>query len=630
MLYFSQIITYTPHSALSGAIFFCLHTHTNHDTFTESDLMWQTEQSKRYKILAATVTAVIGFLLIRLAWMQVLQGPQYKKIADDNRIRQVTALAPRGTIYDRNGTVLVANRPSFAISVIPFSYTYDAAETILLAAVTGVDAGEIEKLLAPGRELPYSPVRIKRDADQAMIARIQERKSSLPGVMIEAIPVRQYVYNEQAAHLLGYVGIVNETEYAKLKSKGYHPSDLIGKDGLEWIWEEELRGVDGGLQVEVNAQGEEVGIIGDKTTLPGKSLVLTLDGKIQQAAEAAVAELMTVSKQLGEPAAGGAAIALDIRTGGVLAMVSQPAYNPNGFASGISSKDWNALLANKHNPLTNRVIQNTYPPGSVFKIVTAAAALENNLTTAAEVFDDRGVYVLNGWKFYGWETKGLGKLTVADGLTWSSDPLFYELGRRLGADALASYALTFGFGKTSGIGLVGEEVGVVPTEEWKTAMYGEPWYPGETLIAAIGQGYYTATLMQQALLLAAVANSGTVFKPLLVDRVVSPDGALVTQFRSEVLRTITLRSDVWDTIRQGLVGVTSRGTGAAVFQGLPVAVAGKTGSAETGRGTTHSWFACYAPAEQPEIVVAVLIEEGGEGSVAAAPVVRKILEAYFK
>lgn len=592
--------------------------------------MWQTEQSKRYKILAATVTAVIGFLLIRLVWMQVLQGPQYKKIADDNRIRQVTALAPRGTIYDRNGTVLVANRPSFAISVIPFSYSYESGETALLAAVTGVAAEEIEKLLTAGKELPYSPVRIKRDIDQSTIARIQERKSSLPGVMIEAIPVRQYVYNEQAAHVLGYVGMVNEAEYEKLKSKGYRPSDLVGKDGLERIWEEQLRGVDGGLQVEVNAQGEEVGIIGDKTTVPGKSLVLTLDAKLQQAAAAAVAERMIVSRKQGQPAVGGAAIALDVRTGGVLALVSHPAYNPNVFAGGISSKDWNALLENKHNPLTNRVIQNAYPPGSVFKIVTATAALESNLTTATEVFEDRGVYVLNGWKFYGWETKGLGKLTVADGLTWSSDPLFYELGRRLGADLLASYALTFGFGKTSGIGLAGEEAGVVPTEEWKTAMYGDPWYPGETLIAAIGQGYYTATLMQQALLLAAVANGGAVFKPLLVDRVVSPDGVLVTQYSPEVIRTIYLRPDVWDTIRQGIVGVTSRGTAAAIFQGLSVTVAGKTGSAETGRGTTHSWFACYAPAEQPEIVVAVLIEEGGEGSVAAAPVVRKILEAYFK
>lgn len=265
----------------------------------------------------------------------------------------------------------------------------------------------------------------------------------------------------------------------------------------------------------------------------------------------------------------------------------------------------------------------------MFKIVTASAALDTGQTNASEVFWDKGVYVYQGWSFYGWDTKGLGKLTLVDALAWSSDPVFYELGRRVGVDRLAGYARTFGFGELSGIALSGEVAGIVPTVAWKQATYGEEWYAGETLIAAIGQGYYLATPLQQALLLMAVANRGPVYRPRLVDQVVSPEGKVEKAYAPELLRTVYLAPQYWDVLQQGLRQVTAAGTGAGVFKDFKPAVAGKSGSAETGRGTTHSWFACYAPAEQPRIVVAVLIDEGGEGSAAAAPVVRNILERYF-
>lgn len=591
--------------------------------------MWQIEQEKRFRTLAVIVVAVIMVLLLRLAWMQILQGTQYKKIADENRIRQVSAQAPRGTIYDRNGAVVVASRPSFAISIIPIEYTNPGYVTPLLSSITDVPVAEIEHMLAAGKDFPYLPIRIKRDADQAMLTKIEERRSYLPGVLVEAVPVRHYVYNQLAAHVLGYIGRISEEEYQKWKDKGYNPNDLIGKDGMERIYEDYLRGIDGGIQIEVNAMGEQVGIAGDKTAIPGKSLVLTLDANLQKTAEEALAAQVETSRNIGQPAKGGAVVVLDVKTGGVLTLASNPAFDPNVFAGGISTKEWSSLINNPNNPLNNRAIQNAYPPGSVFKIVTAAAALESNLTTAQEIFDDRGVYTLFGWQFWGWDKKGLGKLNIADGLAWSSDPVFYELGRRLGADNLASYALTFGYGQKSGIRLLGEGGGIVPTEEWKEKNYGEQWYPGETLIAAIGQGYYLATPMQQALALMAVANGGVIYKPILVDKIMTPEGALAEKTEPEVLRTVYLRPDVWDTIREGLVGVTTKATASVVFQGLPVKVAGKTGSSETGRGTTHSWFACYAPADNPAIAVAVLVEEGGDGSVAAAPVVRKVLEAYF-
>ncbi len=590
--------------------------------------MWD-EKSRRIGILALIAAGIIGVLVLRLVWMQLFQGGQYKKIAEQNRTRQITDQAPRGTIYDRNGAVIVSNRPSFALSIIPGEYTNPEGTTPLLSTITGVPADEIERLLKGSEDFLYTPVRVKRDIDAAMIAQVEERQDYLPGVIIEAIPVRQYMYKELAAHVLGFVGRISEEEYARRKSQGVRATDLVGKDGLEREWEETLRGIDGGLRLEVNAGGEEVRSLGDRAAIAGKGLVLTIDANLQKAAEEALAVQITASRNLGAPATGGAIVALDVKTGGVLAMASNPAFDPNVFAGGISSREWNKLVANPNTPLSNRAIQNIYPPASVFKIVTAAAALEMELATPGEIFDDRGVYVLNGWSFYGWNTKGLGKLTVSGALAWSSDPVFYELGRRLGADNLASYALTFGYGQKSGIKLAGEEKGIVPTTEWKQATYGEGWYPGETLIAAIGQGYYLVTPLQQALLAMAAANSGIVYKPMLVDKVLTPEGNLADKLQPEILRTIYLRPEVWDTIRQGMIAVIASGTGAATFKGFPQTVAGKSGSAETGRNTTHSWFVCYAPVETPEIAVAVFVEDGGEGSMAAAPVARRVLEAYF-
>ena len=241
----------------------------------------------------------------------------------------------------------------------------------------------------------------------------------------------------------------------------------------------------------------------------------------------------------------------------------------------------------------------------MFKVVTAAAALDTGLTTPVEIFNDKGVYSLHGWNFFGWNTKGLGRLSLSDALAWSSDPVFYELGNRLGIDRLASYALTFGYGSPTGIGLP-EEQGLVPTEAWKKTTYSEQWYAGETLIAAIGQGYYLTTPLQQALMMQAVANGGIVYRPMLVEKLLSPEGDVIETIAPEILRTIYLAPETWDTIRQGLLAVTSRGTASVVFKGFPHSVAGKTGSAETGRKATHAWFACYAPADSPEVVVVLL------------------------
>lgn len=591
--------------------------------------MWLSEKTRRLNTVWLILIAVFTVLILRMAWLQLFHGAQYKQFADENRIRNILYQAPRGSIFDRNGVLLVTNRPSFAISIIPAEFVYSDKIINSLAQILEMTASEIDSRFRVGKNLPYTPIRLKQDVNDTVVAKIEERKNDLPGVIVEAVPVRNYIYKELASQVFGYVGSISEEEYIKLKEQDYLPNDIIGKDGIEKVWERVLKGVNGGRLIETNAIGEEIRFLGIKNPVPGNSLVLTIDVNLQKLSEDALHDQIAASIKSGQPAKGGAAIVIEIKTGSILAMANIPGFDPNLFAGGIKSSEWNKLINDVRRPLTNRAIQNSYPPGSVFKIVSACAALEDGLTNANEVFDDRGVYYLNGWAFYGWETKGLGKLTVIDALGWSSDPVFYELGRRLGPNRLASYALTFGFGKQTGIKLPGEDGGNVPTPEWKLAVYNDQWYPGETLISAIGQGYYLATPLQQAMLLMATANGGNLYRPRLVDRVISPDGQVIQEYPPEIYAAVYLRPEVWQTVQKGLEAVVTRGTAKASFQGAKYTLAGKTGSAETGRNTTHSWFACYAPIDDPKIAVVAFVEEGGEGSAAAAPVVRKILDGYF-
>ena len=593
--------------------------------------MWNREFVRRQHIFIGVIIIVFLLLITRLLYLQVIQGKQYKLVAEENRLRTVPAIAPRGTIYDRNGAVMVANKPSFAVSIIPNELTSPDRVLPLLSKLLNIPENQIRKMLNEGIDEPFTPVRIKRNIDQVTLTGIEERRQDLPGVFIEAIPVREYIYKNLAGQVFGYIGAVSAEEYAEYREYGYRPSDLVGKAGLEMVWERTLRGKDGGRQIEVNALGEPIRLVGDKTAYPGNSLVLTIDVNLQKAAQDALNNYMMWALKNGHPAtSGGAVIVMDPRSGAIRAMVSEPSYDPNVFAGGITEKDWQALINNPHTPLSNRTIENAYPPASVFKVITSAAALELGHTTPAEVLNDTGVYELNGWKFYGWNPKGLGPLDLTGALAWSSDPYFYEMGHRLGIDPLADYAVAFGLGKPTGINLPGEAKGLVPTAAWKETTYDEVWYPGETLIAAIGQGYYLVTPLQQINMICAVANGGLLFRPLLVDKVISPEGRVLQDLKPEALYTVGLKLETWGAIRKGLRAVVETGTAATAFAGFPIAVAGKTGTAETGAASTHAWFAGYAPFDNPEVAVMVFIENGGEGGGVAAPLARKILEAYFR
>ena len=428
-------------------------------------------------------------LLARLLWLQVLHGPEYKRFSEENAVRKTILSAPRGAVYDQNCIVLVGNRPSFAVEILPGNYT-NPAVTPLFAQILEVRTDEINKMRTAAQESTYTPVILKRDVGQTILAKIEEQKNYLSGVVLEVVPVRQYVYRAMAAQIFGYLGNISAIEYRQRKNQGYHISDFIGKAGLELVYENYLKGTDGSYEVEVNAAGEEVKLLGTRPAKPGKAITLTIDANLQKAAETVLSETITASRYRGDPAKGAAAVVLEVKTGAVLAMVSQPAYDPNIFAAGISEAAWQKIVNDPLSPMTNRVIENTFPLGSVFKIITGAADLDTKATTPSEIFYDTGKYILNGWTFYGWAPKGLGRLNLSDALTWSSDPVFYELGRRIGINKLADYAATFGFGQKTGINLLGEAAGNVPTTEWKEQTYKEEWYPGETLIAAIGQGYW--------------------------------------------------------------------------------------------------------------------------------------------
>mgnify|MGYP001189028199 CR=1 FL=1 len=568
-------------------------------------------------------------LISRLGYLQVVQGQHYGKLADGNRIRLIPILAPRGTFYDRFGVPMVSNRPGFSVAIVPLSGPVDNAVMDKLAGILNIDPKEIRDKVGK-KQGSFEPIIIKNDLDPAMITKIEERRGELPGVVIQVQAIRNYPSKELAAHTFGYVGEINEEQLAKRKSQGYKSGDFIGKDGLEWVYDSLIRGADGGQQVEVDVAGRPVQVIGKKDPIPGDNLVLTIDSRIQQAAEKALDEQLKYiqEKTIHKDAKAAAVVAINPKTGEILAMASRPNFDPNWFAGGgISQKDWKNISENKFNPLNNRVISGEYAPGSVYKIVTGAAALElNKITPLEEVFCGGRHRIYDAWC---WETKGHGNESFVSALADSCDVYFYELGLRLGIDNIEEYSRLFGLGKKTGINLPGESAGLVPSRTWKLKNLEEEWYEIENLFVAIGQGFHMYTPLQMVNVISAVANGGTLHKPWLVSQVVGQNGEVKQQFGPEEIGRVPLKKSTINLLREGLRKVATDGTAGGVFEGFPVAVAGKTGTAENPPYDDFALFAGYAPFDDPTIAVVVVVEQGGHGGSAAAPIARKVMEAAF-
>ena len=584
---------------------------------------------QRLDILTVLLVLIFVALVSRLTYLQVVKGPEYQRLAEGNRTRQVNVVAPRGDFFDRNGVVLVASRPGFVVSIVPGNKPVPSAVITLTAAILGMDAKEIVDRLARSKSA-FEPVRLKIDVGQHIVAAIEERRAELPGVVVEILPVRSYVHNQMGVHVFGYVSEISETELASMGDQGYRAGDLIGQSGLERKYDSFIKGIDGGSQIEVDVAGRMVQVLAKKEPIPGNNLVLTIDYRLQKVAEEALDEQLRYLQQQGgrRNAKAGAVVVLNPQNGEVLAMASRPAFDPNQFIGGISTQNWKAINENPFHPMDNRAIAGEYPPGSTFKIVTGTAALELKKVTANELIFDSGQH----WLVPKVNAAGeaLGWINFHQALSMSDNVYFYELGNRLGIDALERYARMFGLGSYTGIDLPGESDGLVANRKYKELNYKEDWYLAETFDAAIGQGFQLATPLQMAVLMSEIANGGRRWRPHIVGKVLSSKGELVKAMPVEEVGRIDISPETLKLVRDGLRGVSEAGgTGAGVFANFPVPVAGKTGTAENPHGDDHGWFVAYGPFDDPRLTVAVIIEQGGYGSSSAGPIARKILETAF-
>jgi penicillin-binding protein 2 len=587
------------------------------------------KHSYQTNVFIFVAVVVFGSLISRLAYLQIAHGEDYLKQADNNRTNLMPIMAPRGLFYDRNGEVLVSNRPGFTVSLIPLAGPISDDVINRLANILNMKPDEIKNKISQQAN-PLTPVRIKSDVDGDTITKIHEQNNDLPGVKVEIEAVRNYLNKELGAHMIGYVGEISDPEYKKRKNEGYELGNIVGKFGLEKVYDKDIRGVNGGERVEVDVNGRSVAMLGKKAAIPGNGLVLTIDAKIQKAAEQAIDNrLRYLQMKLGNPnAKAAAAVVMNPQTGEILALVSRPTFNPNLFNGGISVKDWKEINDNPFNPMQNRTISAEYPPGSAFKIVTGTAALETGKITPEEKILDTGKHwIIPKGNAHG---AALGWIDFHVALVKSDNVYFYELGNRLGIDTLEKWARMFGLGSPTGINLPDEGEGLVANRKYKEKVYEEEWYLSETFDAAIGQGFQLATPLQMASLMSQIANGGHRYRPYLVSKIITPTGETIKSFGPEELGSVPMSPTTLNAIRTALRDVvTPTGTAGYIFEGFPVPIAGKTSTAENSHGDDHGWFVAYGPYDNPTIAVAVIVEQGGYGSDSAAPITRKIMEAAF-
>lgn len=585
-------------------------------------------ERNRMKGLAILCIVLFTVLLGRLWYLQIASGASLLAESETNRKRLIRVRAPRGLILDRHGKVLATSRPQFVVLAVPEMLAENPAAFTTLCKVLNVTKEDLQAIMRRERAAAYAPVRVAIDVPLDVVAKLQERRPVLPGITVELDQLRSYPDGPAVAHVLGYIGEVNKQELERLNNSGtrYRPGDYVGKSGIEKQYEPLLHGTDGGQEIEVDARGRTRRMLDDKGSIPGNTLVLTIDRNLQLAAERAMEGKV------------GAAVAINPQTGEVLAMVSRPNFDPNIFVKKVKVSDWNKIIGNKSNPLQNRAVANKYPPGSTFKPITATAALEYKVATPNTNLNCSGGYRL-GRTFHCWKRHG--HVTFTTAISQSCNVFFYQMGQRMGVNNLAKMGRAFGIGQATMVDLPEESPGennskgTMPDEEWKKNRFKRPdmqkWYPGETLPVAIGQGYVQTTPLQMALVASAVSTSGKMYRPQMILEVRHPNGKTIKNFEKYFERQVPASAETFKAVQHGMrqTVIGPGGTGKVVnLEG--VSVAGKTGSAECGPGRrAHAWFICYASVEDPQIAIAVIAEHGGHGSSGAAPVARAILDVYY-
>ena len=591
----------------------------------------------KQRITGVIVCALAAFvvLFIRLIYLQVVMGEEYYRMSLNNSIRLQNIDPPRGRIYDRQGNLLVDNRPAFDVDITlkdaePLRPTLEKLSPHLQ---TPADALLTQIKQTKGASA-YQPRLLKPDVGRDTLAAIEVHKYDLPGVSVNVNLRRHYIHERLASHLIGYL---SEISPAELKSGLFPDSrsgDLIGKFGAEKGYENFLRGKRGGRQVEVNANGLVVRILKTVDAEPGNNIFLTIDQHLQQRAEALLDGIV------------GAAVAIEPATGHVLALVSSPSFDQNLFVGGITHEQWDTLISNPFRPMSNRAIQGEYPPGSTYKIITALAGLEEGVIDDRTIFHCPGYYRFGNRVYRCWKKGGHGKVDIIKAVEESCDVFFYQVGERLGVDRLAWYAKAFGLGSPTGIFLDHEASGLVPTAAWKKRRTGIPWQEGETLSVAIGQGFDLVTPIQMAIVAAAVGNGGKRFRPIILDRIQSPDGQVLQKIEPQLAGKLPVSKGNLDLVKQGLWRVVNADNGTARGSRLSdIAISGKTGTSQVISRKedealaeedvpvhlkAHAWFVAYAPSEHPTIAVAVVVEHGEHGSGAAAPIAKEMIKAYLR
>lgn len=602
----------------------------------------RTQISTRW--LQIVIILACGGLLFQLFNLQIMQGSNLKALAEGNRLRIQTIIAPRGYIVDRNGEQLARNTASFSLIVTPPDVPKDNLNDIedRISQLFDIPKDELaDKLKDLNRNSPQQII-IKRGLTQQESILFETSSAEFPGFSVKSIPIREYINPEMFSHVLGYTGVISESELADKQAEQYDINDFIGKSGIELSYEKYLRGTNGNTQVEVDATGRPMKVLGNVDPQPGDIVKLSIDAGLQENLYKGFADI--------GPNVKGAAVAMNPKTGEILALVSVPGFNNNLFAPGISQPDYQNLTQNKNLPLFNRAISGTYPPGSTIKLVGAAAALQEKVVTENTVINDNGLLVIPNqynpsisYNFYGWKHSGLGPMTVKSAIAESSDIYFYTTAGGnaatkfvgLGVNKLTQYYREFGMGKVTGIDIQGEKPGNVADPAWKEKYFQDDpisskWYLGDTYHIAIGQGDMLTTPLQVAVWTAAIANNGVLNKPHILKEVLTQDGKKVYEPKLEQLIKPSVSLDniriVQEGMREDVAG--AHGTG-KILNTLPITSAGKTGTSQfdgSDLTRTHAWFTSYAPYENPEIVITVLVEAGGEGHAAAAPIVKNALQ----
>ncbi len=573
-------------------------------------------ESEKISIIIYFVIIVFLLLLMRLWQLQILQGSEYRKLSEANRLRIIAIPSPRGIIFDRNGMPLVKNSPYYCASLIPDEF--DKSKADLLSQVLNIPDEEILEKLDKNGLSHFAPIRLKEGLSFSEVAYIESRRSDFPGLFIEVEAIREYIYGDIGSHLIGYLGKPTPAQLKDPAFKDVPPDAFIGQWGIEKIFDKQLRGTHGKRVTEVNALGREIKLLQGNPPIKGEDITLSLDIHLQKEAE----------KAFGEKA--GAFVAVNPENGEILSIMSKPSFDPNLFTRGIGYDEWAHLTQDKKKPMLNRALQSQYPPGSTFKIVTAIAGLEEGVIKPETKVDCRGGINYGSWHFNCWRSHGHGVLSLHRAIVESCDVYFYEVGRRLGIDKIYGYAISLGLGKETGSELRGERKGLIPNTAWKLKNKNLPWFPGETFNTAIGQGYVSVTPIQLAVMTSAIANGGNLYKL-----------TIIKDTKSVLSGKLKVKPETLEIIKSALSGVVNEpgGTGWAAKSQL-TNTGGKTGTAQVvainkdsqslpEKFRDHAWFIAFAPVEKPEIALVVFVEHGGHGGTAAAPIAKKAIEAYM-